>query len=76
MALSDGEKGALVAIGLAGLLPIWGSGMNRGLNAYQFLYNHTIWAPRPMYVPNEFLANGEALWDESTRERLGVGRRG
>lgn len=70
MALSRNEKAVVAVVLLGGLLPIWGSGMNRGLTAYQFIYNHTIWGPRPMYVPEEYTQSGEPLFRVS-----GLGRR-
>ena len=43
---------------LAAALPVWRSGDLKMLSFYQFMYNHTIFAPRPMYVPVEYTIDG------------------
>ena len=50
------DKGVLTLLLLASFLPVWGSGLTRGQNFWQWLYAHTIFAPDPMYVPFELYA--------------------
>lgn len=62
---------ALLALGVASVaLPIFSSGGKRGLNFWYWVYNHTIFAPFPEYVPEEDYKAGFAKLSPSTRVML------
>ena len=37
-------------------LPLWGTGLARGQNFWKWTWAHTVFAPDPMYVPEELYA--------------------
>jgi len=47
------DKGVLTLLLLASFLPLWGTGLARGQNFWQWTWAHTVFAPDPMYVPEE-----------------------
>lgn len=61
--LSSTERWILIGLAVAGLLPIWRSGLRTGLNFYEFTWVHTVWGPRPMYIPREYLADGTPIYE-------------
>lgn len=50
----------LVAL-FAAALPVWGMGQRRGISLYEMLWRHTVFAPRPMYIPREYEADGRPV---------------
>ena len=61
------NKVLLTALLMGSFLPIWGTGLNRGQNFWQWLWAHTIFAPYPMYVPEELY--GGATLEQSRNLR-------
>lgn len=51
--MTDKQKVGLLGLGVASLLPIFRSGGRESLNAWQWLWNHTIWGPPVEYIPEE-----------------------
>ena len=47
------NKDILTLLLVASLLPMWGTGLTRGQNFWQWLWAHTVFASTPMYVPEE-----------------------
>jgi hypothetical protein len=51
--LSNKQKGFLVVAGFASILPIWQSGGRTHLTFWGWIYNHTIFAGKAEYIPEE-----------------------
>ena len=51
--LSNKQKGRIVVLGTASMLPVWRSGGRSGLTFWGWIWNHTIFGPRVEYVPEE-----------------------
>ncbi len=53
LTVDEKTKTGLVGIGILSLLPIFRSGGREKLNAWEWLWNHTIWGPPVEYIPEE-----------------------
>lgn len=55
----------LVGVLIFSLLPIWKSGIRRGMNLWEFTIGHTVFSPWPsLYVPEEYATRAvmRELW--------------
>lgn len=51
------SKDVAVLALLASFLPVWRSGLREDMNFWQWTYAHTIWSPKPQYIPEERYEN-------------------
>ena len=51
--MTSNQKVIVAAVAAATFLPIFRSGLQDGLNFWQWFLNHTVWGPPVEYIPEE-----------------------